>query len=162
MGMNGVEADEIERLYRTRQRAFVAVAAAIVGEAGEAIDVVQDAFATALRKRRRHRSTGTLEAWIWQIVLNKARDRRRKSRRNVFVGTAESPVSTNGYEADASVRTMLARLPERQREAVFLRYYADLDYAAIAELLGISTGTVGATLNAAHTSLRQSIERVDR
>jgi RNA polymerase sigma factor (sigma-70 family) len=56
---------------------------------------------------------------------------------------------------------MLARLPERQREAVFLRYYADLDYAAIAELLGITTGTVGATLNAAHGSLRQSIERVE-
>lgn len=161
MGMGGVEAEEIERLYRARQQAFVAVAAAVIGEAGEAIDVVQDAFAIALRKRRRYRATGTLEAWIWQIVLNKARDRKRKSRRNAFVGTAESPVSTNGYEADAAVRAMLARLPERQREAVFLRYYADLDYAAIAELLGISTGTVGATLNAAHSSLRQSIERVE-
>ena len=161
MGMKGVSADEIERVYRTRHRAFVAVAAAVIGDAGEAIDVVQDAFATALRKRRRYRATGALEAWIWQIVLNKARDRRRKTRRDVFVGTAESPVSTNGYEADAAVRTMLVRLPDRQREAVFLRYYADLDYAAIAELLGISTGTVGATLNAAHSSLRQSIERVE-
>jgi RNA polymerase sigma factor (sigma-70 family) len=161
MGMTGVSADEIERVYRTRHRTFVAVAAAVIGDAAEAIDVVQEAFATALRKRRRYRPTGSLEAWIWQIVLNKARDRRRKSRRNAFVATAESPVSMNGYEADAAVRTMLARLPERQREAVFLRYYADLDYAAIADLLGISAGTVGATLNAAHTSLRQSIERVE-
>jgi RNA polymerase sigma factor (sigma-70 family) len=160
MSMVGVEAEAIERLYRSRHQAFVAVAAAIVGEGVEAFDVVQDAFATALRKRRRYRSTGTLEAWLWQIVLNKARDRRRKARRDAFVGTAESPVSTNGYEADAAVRTILARLPDRQREAIFLRYYADLDYAAIAELLGISTGTVGATLNAAHASLRQSIERV--
>ena len=46
---------------------------------------------------------------------------------------------------------MLARLPERQRTAVFLRYYADLDYAAIGEALGITTGTVAATLNAAHS-----------
>ena len=161
MGMSGVAADEIERIYRTRHGAFVAVAAAVTGDAGEATDVVQDAFATALRKRRRFRATGTLEGWIWRIVLNKARDRRRRSRRKAFVGTAESPVSTNGYEADAAVRVMLARLPERQREAVFLRYYADLDYAAIAELLGISTGTVGATLTAAHASLRQSIERVE-
>jgi RNA polymerase sigma factor (sigma-70 family) len=161
MGMSGVEAEDIERVYRAQYRAFVSVAAAVTGDAGEAIDVVQDAFATALRKRRRYNATGTLEGWIWRIVLNKARDRRRKSRRSTFVGTAESPVSMNGYEADAAVRTMLARLPDRQREAVFLRYYADLDYAAIAELLGISTGTVGATLNAAHSSLRQSIERVE-
>jgi RNA polymerase sigma factor (sigma-70 family) len=158
--MAGVEAAEIERLYRTRRRAFVAVAAAIVGESADAVDVVQDAFATALRKRRRYRSSGSVEAWIWRIVLNKARDRRRKSRRDALVATAEAAVSTNGYEADAAVRALLARLPERQREAVFLRYYADLDYATIGDLLGISSGTVGATLNAAHSALRPGIERV--
>jgi DNA-directed RNA polymerase specialized sigma24 family protein len=41
---------------------------------------------------------------------------------------------------------------------VFLRYYADLDYAAIAEALGVSTGTVAATLNQAHTTLRTRLE----
>jgi RNA polymerase sigma factor (sigma-70 family) len=40
------------------------------------------------------------------------------------------------------VRAALAGLPERQRLALFLRYYADLDYAAIAEALSISRGTV--------------------
>ena len=54
----------------------------------------------------------------------------------------------------------LARLPERQRTAVFLRYYADLDYAAIGEALGIRTGTVAATLNSAHTALRTQLEEV--
>jgi hypothetical protein len=53
--------------------------------------------------------------------------------------------SANGHpEQDADLRTALARLPERQRLAVFLRYYADLDYAAIGEALGIRTGTVAA------------------
>ena len=51
-------------------------------------------------------------------------------------------------------------LPERQRLAVFLRYYADLDYAAIGEALGIRTGTVAATLNAAHVALRARLEEV--
>ena len=46
---------------------------------------------------------------------------------------------TNGHpERDAELRAALARLPERQRTAVFLRYYADLDYAAIGEALGIA------------------------
>ncbi len=61
---------------------------------------------------------------------------------------------------DAELRVALSRLPERQRTAVFLRYYADLDYAAISEALGISAGTVAATLNAAHTALRTRLEEV--
>ena len=68
---------------------------------------------------------------------------------------------TNGHpERDAELRVALARLPEQQRTAVFLRYYADLDYAAIGEALGINTGTVAATLNAAHTTLRTRLEEV--
>jgi len=52
---------------------------------------------------------------------------------------------------------LVAALPERQRLMVFLRYYADLDYRAIATALGVKTGTVSATLNAAHAALRLSI-----
>jgi len=51
-------------------------------------------------------------------------------------------------------------LTERQREIVFLHYYADLDYAAIADALQISPGTVGATLNAARRTLRAALEEV--
>lgn len=55
---------------------------------------------------------------------------------------------------------MVRRLPERQRVAVFLRYWADLDYRAIAEVLEVEVGTVSATLNAAHQSLRRSVQEV--
>ena len=54
----------------------------------------------------------------------------------------------------------IGRLPERQREALFLRYYADLDYVTIADALGISSGTVGATLSQARESLRKVLEEV--
>jgi RNA polymerase sigma factor (sigma-70 family) len=63
-------------------------------------------------------------------------------------------------ERDAELRVALARLPERQRTAVFLRYYADLDYAAIGAALCIHTGTVAATLNSAHAALRNQLEEV--
>ena len=55
------------------------------------------------------------------------------------------------------MRAAVAALPERQRLALFLRYYADLDYAGIAEALGISRGTVSATLHAAHTTLQTQL-----
>ena len=101
---------------------------------------------------------GPLEAWVWRIVLNAARS---DVRRDVPAVAYDGSVSTNGRpEDDAELRVVLARLPERQRTAVFLRYYADLDYAAIGEALGITTGTVAATLNAAHTALRNRLEEV--
>jgi RNA polymerase sigma factor (sigma-70 family) len=60
------------------------------------------------------------------------------------------------------VRRLVARLPERQRLVLFLRYYADLDYATIAEVLAISGGTVGATLAQARDALRQLMTEVRR
>ena len=48
-------------------------------------------------------------------------------------------------------------LTDRQREVLVLHYYADLDYATIAEALGISPGTVGATLSTARRVLRQAL-----
>ena len=62
--------------------------------------------------------------------------------------------------ADLELRTRIAALPERQRTVLFLRHFADLDYRAIGEVLGISPGTVGATLNAAHAALRRTLEEV--
>jgi RNA polymerase sigma factor (sigma-70 family) len=56
----------------------------------------------------------------------------------------------------------VAGLPERQRLALFLRYYADLDYQSIAATLGVAPGTVGATLNAAHAALRNSLKEAHR
>jgi RNA polymerase sigma-70 factor (ECF subfamily) len=107
-----VSAVDIERLYRRRFAAFVGLAAAVTGDRGEAVDVVQDSFAKALRKRRSIRSPDSLEPWLWRVVLNTARDRRR-SPRNGALSAAEPAVTTNGYDADAAVRALLAELPER-------------------------------------------------
>ncbi len=148
--------DDLEALYRSRYEVFARVAASVTGDSDRARDAVQEAFATAVRKRGSFRGEGPLEAWVWRIVLNAAHSDVRRS--TPAVGF-EEPASANGHpERDAELRVMLARLPERQRTAVFLRYYADLDYVAIGEALGISTGTVASTLNAAHTALRTRLE----
>jgi RNA polymerase sigma-70 factor (ECF subfamily) len=53
----------------------------------------------------------------------------------------------------------LELLSERQREVLFLHYYADLDYSTIAQALDISSGTVGATLSAARQTLRGALTK---
>jgi len=72
--------------------------------------------------------------------------------------------SMNGHSGDEhdplGIRRWIAVLPARQREAIFLRYFADLDYGTIAEALGIEIGTVSATLGAAHRSLRKKLQEV--
>ena len=158
MGRRGASLDELEALYRRRFDVFARVAASVTGDSERARDAVKEAFATAVRKRRSFRGEGPLEAWVRRIVLNAAHSDVRRA----VPATARDELSaTNGHpEHDAELRVAVARLPERQRTAVFLRYNADLDYGAIGEALGISSGTVAATLNAAHTALRTRLEEV--
>jgi RNA polymerase sigma factor (sigma-70 family) len=143
IGRHGASLDELEALYRSRFDVFARVAESVTGDSDRARDAVQGAFATAVRKRRSFRGDGPLEAWVWRIVLNAARwDVRRSSPAVEY----DEPAGANGHpERDAGLRVALARLPERQRTAVFLRYYADLDYATIGDALGISTGTARPT-----------------
>jgi RNA polymerase sigma-70 factor (ECF subfamily) len=148
---------EIESLYRERLPHLVQVARAIVGDRERAIEAVQQAFVGVIRSREGFRGEGTLEAWVWQAVVNAARD---ATRQPVVVAGEEQDVT---YEAPAAVQglaPLLAALPERQRLVVFLRYYADLDYRTIADALGIEVGTVSATLASAHANLRTNFEKV--
>lgn len=144
--------EELERLYRERLPEFTRAAAAIAGDPETGRDAVQDAFAKALRKRRRYRGDGNLEAWVWRIVVNAARDAGRRRRRKL---TEPTPVETRSDELGLP----LELLTERQREVLFLHYYADLDYTTIAHALGISPGTVGATLSDARQTLRGALTK---
>jgi RNA polymerase sigma-70 factor (ECF subfamily) len=145
--------DDLEQLYRSQRPQFCRAAAAIAGDRALGEDAVQEAFAKAVRKRRSYRGRGSLEAWVWRIVVNAARDARR-GRRPLF-GLRDRPEapSSNGHGGSLP----LELLTDRQREVLFLHYYADLDYATIAEALGISPGTVGATLSTARRLLRQAL-----
>ena len=138
---------------------FVRVATAITRDADAAADVVQEAFARAINSRGRFRGEGPLQAWIWRIVVNEAK-RRAAAPAAVIERAGGEPVANGAPAEGAAVRALVAALPERQRLAVFLRYYADLDYRTIAQVLEIETGTVSATLAAAHRSLREAIEGV--
>ena len=65
----GASEQQIEELYRRRYVAFRNVVATVAGSREQARDVVQDAFAQALRRRETYQGTGSLEAWIWRIAF---------------------------------------------------------------------------------------------
>lgn len=162
MGDRGASIGEIEALYRQDLPRFVRAAAAIIGDEGLASDAVHDAFASAVRARSSFRGDVPLEAWLWRIIINAALQTRGTLRAEAGP-EIDLPVEANGQPAqDLAVRRWVGLLPERQRLAVFLRYFADLDYRSIAAALDVEVGTVSATLAAAHAALRRSVQEVER
>jgi len=162
-GSGQLSVDEIEAVYRHDAVNFERVAIAITGDEQLGCDAVHDAFVLALRHRERFRGEAPLEAWLWRIVINEAR--KRRVREAGVLATDPSQLElvaapSNGGLDRARVRGAIAALPERQRLALFLRHYADLDYATIAQALAVEPGTVAATLSAARSRLREQLQEV--
>jgi RNA polymerase sigma factor (sigma-70 family) len=152
--------DELEGLYRARYRHFLRVALLITGDEERAHDAVQEGFAASLRSQGTYRGDGPLEAWVWRAVVNAAK--KQRIRPLASLDTASAPAAENGAATEDQLRASIAALPERQRMVVYLRYYADLDYRAIAAVLDVQVGTVSATLSAAHRRLRTALQGVFR
>lgn len=148
---------DLEMLYRARYGKFLRLAAAVAGDDVVAADAVQDAFARAIAHREAFRGEGSLEAWVWRIVINAARAA-RPHQPSVALAETSEPSEPDEERDPYGVDRWLAALPERERLAVFLRYFADLDYRSIAVALDVKVGTVGATLHDAHEALRRSLK----
>jgi len=158
---------EIEAVYRRRYGKFLRVAVAILRDEQLAEEAVHDVFVRALRHRRGFDERGSLDAWLWRIVVNEARRRRSVERAAPLsppslLDSAAVAATANGHRESGAVEAIVAGLPERQRLVLFLRYYADLDYDAIATALGVKPGTVAATLHAARAALRRQLLEVER
>jgi RNA polymerase sigma-70 factor, ECF subfamily len=149
-------AQAIETLYRERYGRFRDGVATITGDYESARDVVQEAFARALRKRRAYRGEGSLEAWVWRIVLRTAREHMKRTTGVMLNGSFEAALVEPSR--DPVLAEAVRALPPKRRMIVFLRYFADLSYAQIGELCGVSEGTVGAALAQARRALEEQLQ----
>jgi len=163
-GRRDDRSEAIEHIYRARYGAFLRVAVGILRDEQLAEEAVHDGFVRALRHGGSLRGRSSLEPWLWRIVVNEARRRRETYARAAPIPARsdENAVAENGQREHGAVEALVAALPERQRLVLFLRYYADLEYEAVAEALGVKRGTVAATLNAAHSALRRQLMEVER
>lgn len=152
-----VSSDEaIERAYRRDYARFLRLGYALLGERDRAHDAVQETFAAALRARASFRGEGSIEGWLWTMMLNVCRQELRRNRRIVAAGVPEAV--SNGHALQwPELRAAVAALPEQERHAVFLRYYAGLSQDETAEVLGVRPGTVGAALSHARNKLRSAL-----
>lgn len=149
MNMGGLES-ELEELYRRRQGAFQVMLVSVTGSVESARDVVQEAFAQALRDQDGFRGEGSLEGWVWRIAFRVAIG--SKGSRELAVDELPE-VAFLDESRDPTLALAMRGLPPQRRMAIFLRYFADLSYGEIGEVLGIAEGTVAATLSQAHRQL---------
>jgi RNA polymerase sigma-70 factor (sigma-E family) len=141
-------ADVLSALYAEHALGLVRLAVVLVGDQGSAEDIVQDAFLGLFRRWDRLPDTSYPLAYVRVSVLNGCRTAlRHRSRWGRTAPLGEAPVESAearallNEEQRAAARA-LRRLPERQREALVLRYYLDLSEEETAAAMGISRGTV--------------------
>jgi DNA-directed RNA polymerase specialized sigma24 family protein len=151
----GAELEEIEALYRASYLRYRNALATVTGSYESARDAVQQAFAEAIAERAGFRRQGSLSAWVWKIALRQALALREEFAAAELNGEFDPGlVEPSG---DPALAAALRTLPPRRRLVVFLHYFADLSYPEIAEVVGISEGTVAATLSQARAALRDAL-----
>jgi RNA polymerase sigma-70 factor (ECF subfamily) len=152
----GADVPEIESLYRTSYLRYRNALATITGSYESARDAVQAAFAQAIAERAAFRGEGSLSAWVWKIALRQALALREEFADATLNGAFDPDFVEPAR--DPALAAALRALPPRRRLVVFLRYFADLTYPEIAEVTGISEGTVAATLSKARAALRDALK----
>jgi len=150
-----------DEFYATHYDGLARTLTIALGDRAAAEEAAQEALTRALRRWHQVRALDRPAAWLYVVAMNHVRDRWRRERREPRWDTElETSVidPTGGVTTVLSVREAITTLPARQREAVVLRYLADLTLADVAEAMGCALGTVKATLHQALGSLRVELE----
>lgn len=159
---------EFEEYVAARGQALVRFAYVLTTDEHLAEDLVQSALADAYRHWRKVLSAEHPDAYVRRIVVNTHLGwRRRRWSRERPTGADLDSGNRVADHAEAVAardesRRVLDGLPPRARAILVLRYYADLDDAAIADLLGVSASNVRATASRALATLRQQHSRPAR
>jgi RNA polymerase sigma factor (sigma-70 family) len=147
--------EHFERLYEEHAQGLYGFLAYRTGDAALAEDLVADTFERVLTSRRPFdRRKGSEKTWIYSIALNRLRDLARRDAAETKALTRAEPVVTNGNghnghgngleqaETRQVIMAALATLGDDEREALSLRYGADLSLSTIAKVIGKPRSTV--------------------
>jgi RNA polymerase sigma-70 factor (ECF subfamily) len=173
-------------LLRRHHGWMLRLAASYVRDPGAAEDVVQEAWLTVIKSLDRFEGRSAFKTWIFGIVMNLARARRRKESRQLpftsFFDRRGHTVDPARFGADGKwrahprtwenvpeskmlaaetldrVRRAIDTLPERHRQVIVLRDVVDLDAAEVSRILGISPENERVRLHRARAAVRKALE----
>ena len=163
-------AQAVTALYETHAVGLIRLAVVMLGDRAAAEDVVQEAFCGLYRRWGQLDEPGKAQSYVRTATLNGCRSQlRQRIRAQRRGGPAPDPADAASAEQAALlgeehqlVLSALRRLPDRQREALVLRFYLDQTEPEIAATMGISRGTVKSTTSRALAALGRLLQEAGR
>jgi len=166
-----------EELLLRFQQPVYALALRLLDDQSEACDVVQEVFLKVFRNVGSFRGQSTLKTWIYRITVNEAHNARRwffrhrkadveldrnpdesRNWKEIIPDRSRSPFDEAfDSEQHIMIEVALKRINPIFREAVALRDISDLAYDEIAEILGVSLGTVKSRILRGREALREEL-----
>src|SRR5439155_4197857 len=176
---DGDDTAAFSELVERFQHRLVAVMHHLVGSADEAEDLAQEVFLRVYRIRKKYTPKAKFSTWLFTIAnnlaLNALRDRKRRPvlplavrdsgplgpRPNEATAAARDDPPANNLQQEelaAVIRVALDGLNERQRVAIVLNKFEDMNYAEIADVMGLTTKAVKSLLSRARMKLREALQ----
>ena len=155
------------KLVETYERPLCRYACSLTGSASSAQDAVQETF-LRLCKADRAKLEGHEAAWLFRVCRSRVFDMKRKEkpvqtmtdRQRACIPSPDPTPAEQAQrnETEATVPRLISRLPERQREAIRLKFQQSLSYREIARVMGVSETNVGFLIHTGIKSLREQMQ----
>ncbi len=149
---------DFDSWYRQHHRRLVAALSFTFGDPELAAEAADEAVVRAYERWNRVAVMDSPRGWLYRVGFNQARRRlRRRSTEQLLLRRQAADRSVDPLAVAPGHRELWAlvqQLPPRQRQAVALRHLGQFTEAEIAQVMGITRGTVSATLRAAYRTLR--------
>jgi RNA polymerase sigma-70 factor (ECF subfamily) len=157
-----------EELMRRHEREIMRYLLRVSGNREDAADLFQETWLRAYRAYPRLEAESHVRPWLYAIATNLCRNRARDATRRARVivaddeehpaaeriGKVDRSLSENDGYAVVRMRELISELPAKQREALYLRYFAGLDYTGIAAAMDCSQEGARANVSQAMRKLK--------
>jgi RNA polymerase sigma factor (sigma-70 family) len=134
----------------------------------DADDALQNTFINAWRNISSFRSDSSLYTWLYAIATNEAltliRKREKESKiplddiENLFAQSPEGSTYFDGEEASVKLQNAILKLPDKQRTVFNMKYFDDMSYEQMSEMLGTSVGALKASYHHAVKKIEKFLE----
>lgn len=156
-----------QTLFEAYKDRVYSIALHFSGNEASAKDITQQVFLKLFTRIEQFRHEAEFTTWLYRLVANVCIDEQRKAQRFLPFGEAFAARDTTTkisqedrclrHEMEASVKTAVAHLKPKLRMAILLKYFEELSYDEMAEVLGCSKGTVASRLNRGHKILARRL-----
>lgn len=163
----GRQHEAFEILVRQYSRSLYCVIRRIVLVHNDADDILQNTFMKAWRALPMFQGKSKISSWLYRIAVNEALDFVREKKKMEFCEVDEKTDIAarlmadeyfDGNEAEALLQEAVALLPEVQRVVFQLKYYEEMKYSEMREILGTSEGALKASYHIAVKKVQEYIK----